>query len=65
MKSKRHQVKRQAISLLLAVLVLAALAAPVLAAVDEGGGGGEIRLQPPTTCLVGKYPPGLLEAELP
>jgi hypothetical protein len=65
MKSKRHQMKRQAISLLLAILVLAASAAPVLAAVEVGGEGGEIEYQPSTTSLIGKYPPGLLKAELP
>ncbi len=65
MKSKQHQVKRQAISLLLAILVLAASAAPVLAAVVVTEGGGEYDYQSPATDLTGEYPPGMLKAELP
>ena len=61
MNNKRLQVKRQVTSLLLAILVLAAAAAPVLAEFDAGEGQGEYR----PASMTAKYPAGMLKAELP
>ncbi len=53
------KVKQQVVAIVLAVLVLAAMITPVLAAEDTGVGQGEFR----PSYMVDKYPAGMLAAE--